>query len=115
MAHIAPESPVLGEALERRAMLLRARNSHTRLLVSLLLALASLYEANHSVLLRAFVPPPPQTLVAVAVVVLSQQRLGLLSLDVGSLVASRPVEEQQFFKCFRLPPKLEIFGNVTMI
>ena len=55
MAHIAPESPVLGEALERRAMLLRARNSHTRLLVSLLLALASLYEANHSVLLRTFV------------------------------------------------------------
>ena len=59
MAHIAPESPVLGEALERRAMLLRARNSHTRLLVSLLLALFSLYEANHSVLLRAFVPTPP--------------------------------------------------------
>jgi len=59
MAHIAPESPVLGEALERRAMLLRARNSHTRLLVSLLLALSSLYEANHSVLLKAFVPTPP--------------------------------------------------------
>jgi len=59
MAHIAPESPVLGEALERRAMLLRARNSHTRLFVSLLLALVSLYEANHSILLRAFVPTPP--------------------------------------------------------
>ena len=59
MAHIAPESPVLGEALERRAMLLRARNSHTRLFVSLLLALVSLYEANHSVMLRAFVPAPP--------------------------------------------------------
>ena len=59
MAQIVPESPVLAEALERRAMILRARNSHTRLLVSIVLALVSLYEANHSVLLGLLVPTPP--------------------------------------------------------
>ena len=61
-------------------------------------------------------PPPPQTLVAVAVAVvaLSQQRLGLLRRTSVASSRLRPVQEQ-FFKCFCLSPKREIFGNVRMI
>jgi len=57
-----PESPVLAEALARRKLLLRTRSSGTRLAVSLVLALCSLYDANHQVLLRLVVSSPPPLL-----------------------------------------------------